>query len=153
LLIILLRAFAACIFIYNFKFSCKFANFSQDIFLSDVYCRVCHCNSEKYYYGYNYTLTRVLMNANGSGQCRVDASVQDQNLITHVRGITFGLQTTALNGNCRLPKLAIAIGLLFRLQAFWITALAREQRGPMHHELPLWSQNLDRGEIVFASVD
>jgi len=93
------------------------------------------------------------MNANGSGQCRADASVQDLNLITHVRGITFGLQTTALNGNCRLPKLAIAIGPLFRLQAFWITALAREQQGPIHHELPLWLQNLDRGEIVFASVD
>lgn len=121
---------------------------SHEIFLA-VYVVSC-CNSGKYYYGYNYVLTRVLMNTNGSGQCRADVSVQDQNLITHVRGITFGLQTTALNGNCRLPKLAIAIGPLFR---FWVTALACEQREPMHHELPLWSQILDRSEIVFTSVD
>lgn len=66
----------------------------------------------------------------------VDASVQDQNLITHVRGITFGLQTTTLNGNCRLLKLAIAIGPLFRLRT-GILGNCACSRAPMYHELPL----------------
>lgn len=85
-----------------------------------------------------------------------DASLQVQNLITHVRGITFGLQTTALNGNCRLPKLAIAIGPLFRLRTGILGNCTRphKQGEPRHHELPLWSQiAFERDEIVFASVD
>lgn len=97
------------------------------VYLASVY------NLRKYYYGYNYALARVLMNAIGSGQYRADASLQEQNLITHVRGITFGLQTTALNGNCRVPKLAIAIGPLFRLRTGILDNCARSRvtvRGP-----------------------
>lgn len=107
------------------------------------------------------------MNANGSGHCR-RASLQNRNLITRVRGITFGLQTTALNGNCRLPEASnrdwAIVSIAYR--HFGVTAPTHEQRGEewarkrggrttMHHESPLWSQMSRRdGEYSFrASVD
>lgn len=70
------------------------------------------------------------MNANGSGHCR-RASLQNRNLITRVRGITFGLQTTALNGNCRLPEASnrdwAIVSIAYR--HFGVTAPTHEQRG------------------------
>lgn len=83
---------------------------------------------------------------------------QDQNLITHVRGITFGLQTTTLNGNCRLPKLAIAIGPLFRLRIGILGNCAhrsRECEVRMRHDSPFMVADISvprGGEIVFASL-
>jgi len=148
-LIILLRAAAAYIFTYNFKFSCKLANFSQDILLSGMYCRVCHCNSGKYYYGYNYTLTRVLMNANGSGQCRRVSTGPKPN---HTRSRNY----IWLTDNCvkwKLQATETSNRDWFIVSIAGILDNCARLRRPMHHDLPLWSQNLDRDEIVFASVD
>jgi len=75
-------------------------------------------------------------------------SLQEQNLITHVHGITFGLQTTALNGNCTLARLARSrLGHCFDCAlAFWLTTpakgseLKRTDDRPMHHGSPLCSR-------------
>lgn len=98
------------------------------------------CNPRKYYYGYNYALTRVLMNANSGGQYRADTSLQPKP--NHARSRNYiRLTDNCVKWKLQARKLAIAIGPLFRLRTGILGNCSHSRgEGPMRHESPLWSR-------------